>query len=88
MRAPVPAALPAEETSSKTQSGIKPKYHGMLHIDMAAKGTGQTDTFNLVRAYMIHQQFHPRIESGFGQLDLANIILCYQHLRLSVAVRG
>ena len=43
MSAPVPAALPAERTWARSQSGTRPEDHRVDRVDLAAEGAGQAD---------------------------------------------
>ena len=71
MRAPVPAALPAEVTYLRSQSGISPQHHRVLDVDVAAERTGQADAIDLIDAGAVHQQPDTRVQGRLGQLDLA-----------------
>ena len=75
MRAPVPAALPADCTLSSGQSGMRPEDHREFHVDMAAEGAGEADAVDMVDAELVHQQPRAGIERGLGQLDGAHIVL-------------
>ncbi len=46
MRAPVPAALPAERDLREIAVWDHAEHHGVLHVDVAAEGTGETDAID------------------------------------------
>ena len=73
MRAPVPAALPAEATLARSQSGIRPEHHRVLGVDLAAERAGERDAVDLLDAEMVHQQARAGIERGLGELDRAHV---------------
>ena len=65
IRAPVPAALPADSTRSRLQSGIA-KHHRVLSIDVTAEGAGQSHAIDRFYASVVHEQLDAGIQSGLG----------------------
>ena len=49
MRAPVPAALPAEPTLSSGAVGDHAQHHGVFRVDVAAEGAGERDAVDAAR---------------------------------------
>ena len=75
MRAPVPAALPAEATCDRSQSGIMPSTIAYFDVDVAAEGAGEADAVDMLDAQVIHQQPDACIERRLGELDGAHVVL-------------
>ena len=75
MSAPVPAALPADRTWARSQSGIEPEDHRVGRVDLAAEGAGQPDVVDLVDRQLVHQQADAGVQRGLGQLDGADVVL-------------
>ena len=55
--------------------GNHAQHHGVLDVDMAAKGASQADALDLVHAHALHQQAHAGVERGLAELDRAHIVL-------------
>ena len=75
MRAPVPAALPAEATCDRSQSGIMPSTMRVLDVDVAAERAGQADAIDVIGAQVLHQQLDAGVQGGLGELDGAHVVL-------------
>ena len=75
MSAPVPAALPADRTWARSQSGIEPEDHRVDRVDLAAERAGQPDLVDRVDAELVHQQPDAGVERGLGELDGADVVL-------------
>ena len=75
MRAPVPAALPADRTWARSQSGMSPRIIAWIGVDLAAERAGQPDLVDLVDPELVHQQPDARVERGLGKLDRADVVL-------------
>ncbi len=75
MSAPVPAALPADRTWARSQSGISPRiiaWSGSIWLPNApARRTSST----LVDGELVHQQPDAGVERGLGQLDGTHVVL-------------
>jgi hypothetical protein len=59
--------------------------HRVLHVDMAAEGTGQPDGVDRGEFQLVHQQPHAGIQRGLGKLDRAHIVLGDRNQRLAFA---
>ena len=79
MRAPVPAAFPADDTCSSTQSGIIPRTIAYFTSICAAKCAGQANSVDLVYAQFVHQQAGAGVQRGLGQLNGPDIVLLDAH---------
>ena len=75
MRAPVPAALPADCTLVERAIGDEAEDHRIFDVDMAAEGAGEADAVDLVDAELVHQEPRAGIERGLGELDGAHVVL-------------
>ena len=75
MRAPVPAALPAELTLGERAVGNHAEHHRVLDVDVAAERAGEADAVDMVDAEPLHQQPHARVERRLGELDRAHVVL-------------
>ena len=75
MSAPVPAALPADRTWARSQSGMSPRiiaWSGSIWLPNApARRISSTSSI----AELVHQQPDAGVERGLGQLDGADVVL-------------
>ena len=85
MRAPVPAALPAERDVVERAVGDEAEDHRVFHVDVAAEGAGKDDALDLVDAVVVHEQLHAGIERRLGELDGADVGLGDHDARLALA---
>ena len=75
MRAPVPAALPAEVTLTGLAVGDHAEDEGVLRVDLAPERAREGDPVHRVDPHPVHEQAGPRVEGGLGELDLAHVVL-------------
>jgi hypothetical protein len=75
MRAPVPAALPAEVTLARSQSGIMPSTIAYLTSMWLPKAPASVMRSHRLDAHAVHQQPCAGIERGLGELDGADVVL-------------
>ena len=75
MRAPVPAALPAEVTRARSQSGIMPSTMACFGEICAPKAPASTTRSTRLDAELVHQQPRAGVERGLGELDRADVAL-------------
>src|SRR6516164_2100732 len=61
-RAPLPAALPAED-------------HRVLDVDVAAESAGETDAVDVIHPHVLHEQRDPGAQRRLGELDGAHVVL-------------
>ena len=75
MRAPVPAALPAEATCAELAVRNHAEHHRVLDVDVAAERAGEADAIDVLDAQVLHQQPDARVQRGLGELDGAHVVL-------------
>ena len=75
IRAPVPAALPAEATCESSQSGIMPSTIAYLTSMWLPNAPASRIRSTLLDAQALHQQPDARIQRGLRQLDGAHVVL-------------
>ena len=85
MRAPVPAALPAEPTLSSAQSGTRPRIIACLTSIWLPKAPASVMRSTVADAVAVHQEAHAGIERRLGELDGAHIVLRDRDARLALA---
>ncbi len=88
MRAPVPAALPADLNLGQIAIRDQAQHHGVFHVDVGAKRSGQADFIDVGDFQFIHQQLHTRIKRGFCHLDGAHVVLRDPDQRFVGLIRG
>jgi hypothetical protein len=64
--------------------GDQPESHGVLHIDVRAKGTSESNAINLVRTEVFHKELGAGVQCGLRQLDGADVVLRYTNLRVAI----
>ncbi len=67
--------VPRRTHVTQNAIGNHAQHHGVFHVDMAAKSTGQADAIDLLHAHALHQKAHTRVQRGFAQLDGAHVVL-------------
>ena len=75
IRAPVPAAFPAEVTASGLAVRDEPEDEGVDRVDVRAERAGEPDPVDPVDAVALHQQAAAGVERRLGQLDLPDVVL-------------
>ena len=85
MRAPVPAALPAEATLASSQSGMRPSTMAYFTSIWLPKAPANVIALDLRDAVAVHQQLDAGIERGLGELDGAHVVLRDGDARLALA---
>ena len=75
MRAPVPAALPAEVTRARSQSGIMPRIMAWRGEMWAPKAPASTMRWTVSVLELVHEQAGAGVEGGLGELDGAHVAL-------------
>ena len=75
IRAPVPAALPADVTWSGSQSGTRPEDQRVDGIDVGAERAGQADAVDRGDPQVVHQQPASCVERRLRELDLPHVVL-------------
>ncbi len=80
MRAPVPAALPAERTCAQVAVGNHAENHRVLDVDVAAERAGETDAIDVIDAEPLHEQRDAGIQRRLRQLNRAHVVLRDLHL--------
>ena len=83
IRAPVPAALPAELTWAGSQSGTSPSTRAWTGSMWAAERPGEPDPRDPFEPVALEEQHAARVERGLGELDLADVVL--RHAQLGLA---
>ena len=73
--APVPAALPAERTWARSQSGISPRTIAWIGSMWLPKAPASRISSTRVDLELVHQQPDAGIERGLGELDGAHVVL-------------
>ena len=84
MRAPVPAALPADVTCSGSQSGTSPRTSAWTGSMCAPNAPARRMRSTVSMPEVVHQQPAPGVERGLRQLDLAHVVLRDDQSRLAV----
>ena len=80
MRAPAPAALPADANLPQIAVGNHAEYHRVLDVDVAAEGAGETNAVDVIDSQALHQQLDAGVQRCFRQLDCAHVGLRDLHL--------
>ena len=75
IRAPVPAALPADVTCSGIAVGHQAQDQRVHRVDVRAERAGQADAVDGLDAQVVHQQPAPGVERRLRQLDLPDVVL-------------
>ena len=58
--------------------------HRVERVDLAAERAGQADLVDGVASELVHQQPHPGVQGGLGQLDRADVVLGDDDARTAV----
>ena len=75
MRAPVPAALPAEATCGQIAVRNHPEQHRVLDVDVTAERAGQPDPIDVIGSHVLHQQLDTRVQRRLRELNGTHIVL-------------
>ena len=75
MSAPVPAALPADRTWARSQSGIRPRIIACIGSIWLPKAPASRISSTSSIAELVHQQPDAGVERGLGELDRAHVVL-------------
>ena len=75
IRAPVPAALPADVTCSGAQSGTMPRTSACTGSMCAPNAPASRIRSTGLDAQVVHQEAAPGVQRGLRQLDLPNVVL-------------
>ena len=75
MRAPVPAALPADVTLDRSQSGIMPSTVAYMTSMCAPNAPASRMRSSCLDAEPLHQQANAGHQRRLGELDRAHVVL-------------
>ena len=75
MSAPVPAALPAERTWARSQSGMSPRIIAWSGSIWLPKAPARRISSTLVDLELVHQQPDAGVERGLAELDRPDVVL-------------